>query len=278
MPLDIPPVADIWLPPMPAIVRPIEHKLLRPGFLPASAAERRAALKELVARGEITPAQAKRAIVGFFVPVVGWGTTPFPIVEGVAVDVAAWGTTSFAMDLPAGITAGELILVCFFAGPDRGYATPSGFTELGQNVGDPNTQIWYKTAAGGETSATTSASPTFSAVSFAFRISNWSGTPTGTSAHGSANPPSHSPAGGSDDYLWIAFAGGYTTAFNASIGGYPTGYTGNQHYAESGGTTVESVGAVATKLATASSDDPSTFSFGGTILGTDAWTLAVAGL
>lgn len=50
----------------PAIIRPIEQKLMRPGYLPMPRHLRRVALKELVARGLLTKEQAQHAI--FFVP------------------------------------------------------------------------------------------------------------------------------------------------------------------------------------------------------------------
>jgi hypothetical protein len=73
---DLPP-ADLLLS-KPALIRPAEHKLLRPGYLPATRTERRAALKELVAKKVITPEQAKNAFV-ILAPAVGWS-------KGITVD------------------------------------------------------------------------------------------------------------------------------------------------------------------------------------------------
>lgn len=69
MVLDLPP--PLWTPPKPAIVRPAEVSLLRPGaFRPMTRAERRAVIADLVGSKRLTPAEAKRAML--LVPVVGW--------------------------------------------------------------------------------------------------------------------------------------------------------------------------------------------------------------
>ena len=60
----------VWLPPPclrglapPAIIRSAEQQLLRPGFLPASRSERRAALAELIASGRLSKMDAANALV-----------------------------------------------------------------------------------------------------------------------------------------------------------------------------------------------------------------------
>jgi hypothetical protein len=58
---------DVSAPPVhltpPAIIRPIEARLLAPGFLPASRDERRSALAELVASGRLSRVDATNALV-----------------------------------------------------------------------------------------------------------------------------------------------------------------------------------------------------------------------
>lgn len=72
-----------------------------------------------------------------------------------------------------------------------------------------------------------------------------------------ANPPSHTPAGGSADYLWIAAAAidGQITASAA-----PTNYSNLQAQAASGATGASI--ATAERQRTASSEDPDTFTTG----------------
>lgn len=69
MNVDLPP---LWLPPKPAIIRPAEHAILRPGaFRPCTREERRAIIADLVHSKRITADEATRAVI-FLVPVVGW--------------------------------------------------------------------------------------------------------------------------------------------------------------------------------------------------------------
>lgn len=65
MPLDLPPDAGkVWLPPRPAIQRPAEHVLLRPGaFRPCTREERRAIVADLVRTKRLTPEQARCAML-----------------------------------------------------------------------------------------------------------------------------------------------------------------------------------------------------------------------
>jgi hypothetical protein len=60
-------------PPSPAIIRPAEHALLRPGaFRACTPAEGRALLADLVGSGRMTAEQARKAVV--FIPWVGGGS------------------------------------------------------------------------------------------------------------------------------------------------------------------------------------------------------------
>lgn len=62
----------VWLPPAPAVIRPAEHSLLRPGaFRPVTQHERHAILADLVRSKRLTRDEASRAML--FVPVIGWG-------------------------------------------------------------------------------------------------------------------------------------------------------------------------------------------------------------
>jgi hypothetical protein len=118
----------------------------------------------------------------------------------------SWGrentnTASHTITMPSGIVAGNK-LVCVF-GVDANPTCSDGsatWTKLGQaSNGTASTQaIFYKVAAGGDTlTVTTTASENSSYV--VFNIAN-AGTPDMTQANGSstnADPPSHTPAGGS---------------------------------------------------------------------------------
>jgi hypothetical protein len=64
-PADLPPIC---FPPRPAIIRPVDARLLTPGYLPASRQERRAALADLLRRGVLTKEQVANAFVVKFPP------------------------------------------------------------------------------------------------------------------------------------------------------------------------------------------------------------------
>lgn len=73
MPLDLSPhhADGLWLPAKPAIIRPADHSVLRPGyFRPVDRAERRAIVADLIRAKRLTPDEAKQAML--LVPVVGW--------------------------------------------------------------------------------------------------------------------------------------------------------------------------------------------------------------
>lgn len=75
MPLDLPPVDALDLlrasVAAPAIIRPAEHSILRPGyFRPVSRGERREIVADLVRTGRLTREEARKAM--FLAPVVGW--------------------------------------------------------------------------------------------------------------------------------------------------------------------------------------------------------------
>lgn len=77
MPLDLPPDAGkVWLPLRPAIIRPAEHALLKPGAFPScTRAERRAIVADLLRTKRITPNMV--GAVAVIVPVVA-----FPVAAG----------------------------------------------------------------------------------------------------------------------------------------------------------------------------------------------------
>ena len=72
--IDVPPT--VWIPPKPAIIRPAEHSLLKPGaFAPiTSKIERDYIIKELVKNKRLTKKEAEKAIL--LAPVVGFLQTP----------------------------------------------------------------------------------------------------------------------------------------------------------------------------------------------------------
>ena len=189
---------DLWLPPMPAIIRPhIEKASFLPGMFPAGAAA---------------------AVVG-----------TFPQVQGTNNGGTSGFTTaaSFNAPLPSGIQAGELLVLFVAAGPFGGgtadIIAPSGWTQLFHTANTDRFGCYYKVATGSE-GATVAVSTTGnrSWATNSYRVSGYQGTPVaGTSATGataSPNPPSVSPSWGSAKTLWIAceadFSGANTAPSN----------------------------------------------------------------
>lgn len=168
-----------------------------------------------------------RCGVGFFAASGVAGT--FPVVEATNTGNGSSGT-SYAVPLPAGIAAGDLLVIIVGVNATATLTTPSGWTQLANAFsGTQRLAVYYKIASGSEgstVSVTASASASWATNSY--RISNYQGTPeAGTPATGSStapNPPSLSPSWGSAKTLWIAAAANNGAA---SFSGTPANY-GNQ--------------------------------------------------
>lgn len=118
-----------------------------------------------------------------------------PVVEATASTNYSADQTSHVINLPSGITAGDLLLVWFcWDGNAASVTTPSGWTAGTSTLTQTDRSIlFYKTASGSEGSTvtiTTSASESSSAV--AFRISAWTSITISESTNASSslfNPP-----------------------------------------------------------------------------------------
>lgn len=155
----------------------------------------------------------------------------FPQVAAVNGGNNPVNNTNHTVNLPAGINAGDLLLV-FFASEDAVTITfPGGWTQLFQSTYENVTfGCWYRIANGGEgatINVTTSTAQMTAHTSY--RITGYSGTPeAGTAVTGNTqypDPPSLTPTWGAKDTLWFAAVGNenkYTTT------GYPTNYTNSR--------------------------------------------------
>lgn len=173
--------------------------------------------------------------------------------------------------------AGQLLLVLFASDGNPTITFPAEWTQLFQdaNGSDVIFGAWYRVADGTETATitvTTSSSQMTAHTSF--RISNYGVLPVvGTSATGASvnpNPPTLTPWWGSAYNLWFAVSG---SDYNRTVSAYPSGYS-NGRYDRSNNTGGCTVGS-ASKIASASSDNPGTF----TISSSDQWvanTIAIA--
>lgn len=154
---------DLGPPPLliakPAIIRPAEHALLRPGaFAPATPKERGKIIADLVRSGRLTSREAQKAF--FFVPVLG-GLTRLrvPVTSLSKATHATSENEDGTFACPADIIAGDL-LVALSQG--RWYSTGltygpySGFILLKRTApGSSNAfETSYKIADGSEASST----------------------------------------------------------------------------------------------------------------------------
>ncbi len=159
-----------------------------------------------------------------------------PIVEATAETAVSTAGTSHAVTLPAGLAAGDLILLVADIGSTAATLNAlAGWTELlDENLAN-GLKVLYKVAAGGDSNPTFTSSAATRSAWVAYRISGAIDPATqapeiGTTASGSSvnpNPPAVTPTGGAKDYLWIAFFGRggeeadddtWTTAAPASFG------------------------------------------------------------
>lgn len=168
-----------------------------------------------------------------FVPFIGGVSVP-RIVATATTDGTASQMTSFTVNLPAGIRAGELLVVVCYAGATGLTArtfSATGYTAVYSSGNSGNSMgILYKTATGSEgATVTVTASGLSTIVAISCRVSPTNtavnpaaGGATGTSS--TPDPPSLTPGFASLPVLWIAVAGSQA----ASITGYPANYTMNQ--------------------------------------------------
>lgn len=181
--------------------------------------------------------------------------------------VAATALSSYATNdagarsatLPAGISAGHLLVAIFAFSAERTFSDPSGWTRLSyaSSSGTAALAVFYKIAAGSDANPSITPSGTTRSAHITFRITDHGAASTapevGTSATGSSttpNPPSLAPSWGSEDTLWLALGAGMAGAVNS----YPTSYSNGLSQAAS---TV--VAMSAERQLAASSEDPSTF-------------------
>lgn len=142
--------------------------------------------------------------------------------------------STHAITLPAGITAGDLLVVIFGANNSTTTITTasSGWTTgtVQNSSANASGVVFWKIAAGGDTLSVSTGTSAQSAHT-SYRITGAASTPTITQTKNDSigtnpDPPAVTPAGGSKDYLYIAAAivsgaGVVTTNITTA----PTGYS-----------------------------------------------------
>lgn len=105
--LDLPP--PLWTPPKPAIIRPAEHSLLKPGaFRPATSAERNAIVVDLVRTRRITAQEARKALL--FVPVGFVNVTQPPTITYIGSGQSTSNASSFNYGNFTAASAGLMVV------------------------------------------------------------------------------------------------------------------------------------------------------------------------
>lgn len=183
-----------------------------------------------------------------------------------------------------GMSAGDIIFAIVSVCNAGTWTTiPTGWTKLAEQAGGGSvgeTSVFYKIANGSEdgTTLTWVTSVATSATWQVFRVKNWHGTtpPEVTTTSGdssSANPPNLTPSWGAADTLWLAIAG-HAAASIAAFTAAPTNYLGfDSNGASSGGAAVSI--AVCYRQLNAASEDPGTFTAGGSNRWWTALTIAI---
>jgi hypothetical protein len=189
-----------------------------------------------------------------------------PVIMGFTSSIQQNLQANQLVALPAGIQAGELLLVFFVAGGGSSttFSTtwPAGWTNFvfkDQPAGRvTKATVAFRIADGTETSPITVVASSKLSVHVSLRISGYTGTPEGTplAATGlSGDPPNLAPSWGLAQNLWLATA---MRAGTEAVTTWPTGYN----------TQIERLGtsnggvSVAYRNLEAASDDPSALVWG----------------
>jgi hypothetical protein len=182
--------------------------------------------------------------------------------------------TSHVVNLPTGITAGDLLIVCMNLGSTAATVNAlTGWTELLDEGIASGLYIAYRKADGTEgATITLTTSATTRDATITFRIANAQDPAVqapqiGTTASGtsiSPDPPNVTPTGGAKDYLAIALFGdaGEEADDDTWANTPPSGYLPSPPFQKACGTTGINLGgliAAAYRSFNASAEDPGTF-------------------
>lgn len=163
--------------------------------------------------------------------IIGGSPSPVPTIASVASTGTTTTSTTLTVNLPAGITAGDMLLIAVRTINNTVITTPAGWSQLiKQTTGGCDLATFYKLSASGSEGATVSISCTIASDCFAtaLRIQGHDPAtgPTATSAlSGSANKTPNCPSLnatvlGLVNKLWLAIADAHQI-----VNGVPSGFT-----------------------------------------------------
>lgn len=210
-----------------------------------------------------------------------------PVVEGTntsGADNVAYTTHTINLE---GVTSGHLGLITwanFHSGNSPGTLGTGSWTILVDSGGHStastfHTRVMYKQLDGTEGASDdfTTANECGFAAGF-YRVSGAEDPATQAPYFGTfneedtatPNPPSLTPGGGSDDYLYVAVGGCRRQTYD----GFPSGYgEGNLGIGDTGATAGTGMGMAGKRTTASSSDDPGTFSM---VADNQTWTNTTA--
>lgn len=206
----------------------------------------------------------------------------FPVVASTERHVQGTNATVWTVLYPSGLASGDLVIAIVSADGAATF-TWDELTELNQQGAGlgPCTASAYRIATGTEGAdfvITLSASE--KGVVHVYRITGWHGTTppeVGTLADGdslTANPPSVTPSWGAEDTLWLMHAAADTQLIDG-VSSYPTNYTTNGIFDQSGSLNSDAGLASSYRTANAASEDPGVLTWTGAADNWIAGTIAV---
>jgi hypothetical protein len=206
----------------------------------------------------------------------------FPQVAATNTSAQTSNTTSHTVNLPAGIVAGDLLIVLFSHDGPQGWSFPGGWTTptpWQDNAGQFSSAMAYRIADASEgASITVTTANTERSAHQSFRINSWQGStppefaPMDFGVTTTPDPESLTPSWGGGSTLWIvAGIGDADAVFSAD----PTGYD-NVLENDSGGTTAGVKIRTLRRSASVATENPSAFTATNRIY--TVYTIGVRGL
>jgi hypothetical protein len=198
----------------------------------------------------------------------------YPVIEATNTSNTASGTTH-TINLPSGISAGDLLLIIFSSDGTAQDHSVSGFSRVAYASYSGHTfSVHSKTATGSEgatVSGTTASTEATAHISY--RISGWTDSDISSVVNGISTSPDSPNLAPWASYktLWISAAGG---DYNRTVSTYPSGYSDTEFSRYN--STVGSWVASASKELEAASENPGAY----TISASDDWsavTIAIKG-
>ena len=202
----------------------------------------------------------------------------FPQVEAIARTGRATAAAVQSINLPAGISTGQLLLM--FINRDGGgseISTPAGWTALHSTMTNNCARaVFYKEAVGSEgASVSVTLGLSAACAAIVYRVSAWNAVEIDFTAYAIqqvANPPSLSPAWGAADTLWLC--GSLAVDDDGTTTTGSSGFTNKQEQTAGAGTNASATVTVMEREENTATQDPNSFNFS-EVEGIIAFTVAI---